>query len=254
MKPIACISTIALAIALSSPVSAETHVIAHRGYWDAPGASQNSIRSIVKADSIGCYGSEFDVWITADSVLVVNHDSTIHGVVIASSKADEVLAQKLPNGENLPTLEQYLDTAVPMSTRLIFELKEHSDRQQEHLAVMRCIEMIHAKGLDDRTEYITFSYPAMLDFIKYAPAGTPVYYLRGDKTPQELKDAGAAGPDYHFSVFQAHPEWIQECHDLGMKVNAWTVDDPAIMQWCIDHGVDFITTNAPEPLQQLLAK
>ncbi len=71
-------------------------------------------------------------------------------------------------------------------------------------------------------------------------------------TPQELKEAGEAGPDYHISVFQTHPEWIDQCHELGMRVNAWTVNDPDLMQWCIDRGIDFITTNAPETLQKLL--
>ena len=52
-------------------------VIAHRGIWTEPGSTQNSIRSLVKADSIGCYATEFDVWMTADSVMVVSHDGTV---------------------------------------------------------------------------------------------------------------------------------------------------------------------------------
>lgn len=254
MKPSTYISTALLAITASLFATAETSVIAHRGYWDTPGAAANSIRAIIKADSIGCYGSEFDVWMTADSVLVVNHDPDINSVAIASSPAAEVLAQRLPNGEYVPTLEQYLDAAIPLSTRLIFELKSHPDRNQEQQAALRSIRMIHEKGLDDRVEYIVFSKAAMLDFIEYAPKGTPVYYLNGDMTPQELKSAGAAGPDYHFKVLQAHPEWIGQCHELGLKVNVWTVNKPEVMQWCIDRGVDFITTNAPETLQHLLAK
>ena len=43
-------------------MQAQTKVIAHRGFWKTPGSSQNSISSLLKADSIGCYGSEFDVW------------------------------------------------------------------------------------------------------------------------------------------------------------------------------------------------
>lgn len=249
-KKIAAIAI--LALATSATAIAETQVIAHRGHWDQPGAAQNSIRAIVKADSIGCYGSEFDVWMTADSVLVVNHDPTFNNIHIATSDARTILSQKLSNGENIPALEQYLDTAAILSTRLIFELKSHPTRQQEQQAVLKSLSMIAEKGLSDRTEYIVFSKDAMLDFIKYAPAGTPVYYLNGDMTPQELKDAGAAGPDYHISVFQTHPEWIDQCHELGMKVNAWTVNDPDLMQWCIDRGIDFITTNAPETLQKLL--
>ena len=52
-------------------MQAQTKVIAHRGFWKTPGSSQNSISSLLKADSIGCYGSEFDVWIAKDNKLVV---------------------------------------------------------------------------------------------------------------------------------------------------------------------------------------
>ena len=51
-------------------MQAQTKVIAHRGFWKTPGSSQNSISSLLKADSIGCYGSEFDVWIAKDNKLV----------------------------------------------------------------------------------------------------------------------------------------------------------------------------------------
>ena len=51
-----------------------------------------------------------------------------------------------------------------------------------------------------------------------------------------------------------HAEWIGECHRLGMKVKIWTGNKQEDLQWCIDGGADFITTNEPELLQQLLAK
>ena len=34
----------------------------------------------------------------------------------------------------------------------------------------------------------------MKEFIRLAPAGTPVYYLNGELSPKELKELGAAGP------------------------------------------------------------
>ena len=37
-------------------MQAQTKAIAHRGFWKTPGSSQNSITSLLKADSIGCYG------------------------------------------------------------------------------------------------------------------------------------------------------------------------------------------------------
>ena len=86
----------------------KVEVIAHRGYWKTEGSAQNSLRALVKADSIACYGSEFDVWMTADGDLVVNHDAVVEGITIEAAKTADVLALKLKNGENMPTLEQYL--------------------------------------------------------------------------------------------------------------------------------------------------
>ena len=97
----------ALAIAASALTAsaAQPKVIAHRGYWDTPGSAQNSLRALAKADSVGCFASEFDVWMTSDGVLVVNHDADINGVHIETSPAKKVLAEKLSNGENVPTLD-----------------------------------------------------------------------------------------------------------------------------------------------------
>jgi glycerophosphoryl diester phosphodiesterase len=64
---------------------AQPKVIAHRGYWKTEGSAQNSIRSLLKADSIGVYGSEVDIWLSADGIPVVNHDAT---VVLNGKKVD----------------------------------------------------------------------------------------------------------------------------------------------------------------------
>lgn len=49
-------------------------VVAHRGAWKSDGLPQNSIASLKKAISLEVAGSEFDVQLTADGVLVLNHD------------------------------------------------------------------------------------------------------------------------------------------------------------------------------------
>lgn len=227
-------------------------VVAHRGYWQAPGSAQNSLRSLVKADSVGCFATEFDVWLTRDGVLVVNHDADINGVVIAEATAEEVLAQRLPNGETIPTLDAYLATAATLPIKLVCELKMHDSRAQERAAVNGIMELVKKHGLDDRTDYITFSCDAFRDFIAKAPDGAGVYYLEGNYVPAQIKHMGGAGIDYYIGVVKKHPEWIAECHDLGLLVNVWTVNKPEDMQWCIDNGVDLITTNDPELLQSML--
>lgn len=250
---IRCFLTVAVAaLSAMAACAAKPLVIAHRGYWDTPGSAQNSIRSLVKADSIGCHASEFDVWMTADGVLVVNHDPDINGVHIESSPAATVLAQKLANGENVPTLDAYLAQAAALPVRIVLELKTHDSRRQEKEAVKAILAMVKKYGLEDRTDYITFSRDGFKQLAKSAPKPAEVYYLSGDYTPAQIKDMKAAGIDYSLKVIKKRPEWIKECHDLGLKVNVWTVNDPDDMRFCIDHGVDFITTNDPEGLQRLL--
>lgn len=43
-------------------------VIAHRGYWDTPGASENSRASLLNALQLNIYGSEIDIWLTTDVI------------------------------------------------------------------------------------------------------------------------------------------------------------------------------------------
>lgn len=234
-------------------VVAETKTIAHRGFWRAEGSAQNSIASLEKADAEGCYGSEFDVWLTTDSKLVVNHDATFKGHVMEKSSFAEATAIKLDNGENLPSLEQYLKAGKKCKTKLILELKAHSTAEKENEAVDKIVAMVKKFGLQKKVEYISFSLNACRQFIKKAPKGTPVYYLNGELSPEQLKEEGFAGMDYHLSVIRdKHPEWTEEAHKLGLKVNCWTIDNAADMLWLIEHGVDFITTDEPAVLQKLL--
>lgn len=230
----------------------QTQVIAHRGFWKTNGSAQNSIPALQKADSIGCYGSEFDVWLAADNQLVVNHDPAYKGKRMEKSPSTALTTLKLDNGESLPTLAKYLQAAKPLHTRLILELKEHSTPERETKAIENIVALVKKYGLEDRMEYISFSLHATKEFIRLAPPGTPVFYLNGNLSPKELKEIGCAGPDYHYSVFRRHPEWIQQSHELGMKVNAWTVNKTSDMKWLIDRKIDFITTNEPVILKKLL--
>ena len=226
---------VALIISVASVQAQKSQVIAHRGYWKTAGSAQNSITALQKADSIHCYGSEFDVWLTKDNKLVINHDPVYKMKYMEYSKGDALTGLKLSNGENLPSLEQYLEAGKKCNTKLILELKALNSKKRETKAVQEILAL-----------------HAMKEFIRLAPAGTPVFYLNGELSPKELKDLGAAGLDYHMGVIKKHPEWIKEAHDLGLKVNVWTVDKAEDMKWLIDQKVDFITTNEPTVAQEIL--
>ncbi len=251
MRKVLLTSTLFLA---SLGALAQTQAIAHRGYWKTNGSAQNSIAALIKADSVGCYGSEFDVWLAADGQLVVNHDPSFQSHSMEKTTSTVLTTLKLDNGERLPTLAKYLQVAKPLKTRLILELKGHSTPERETKAIEEIIALVKKFGLEDRMEYITFSLHATKEFVRLAPAGTPVFNLDGKLTPRELKEMGCAGPDYHYSVFRKNPEWLKECRELELKTNAWTVNDPKDMQWLIENNIDFITTNEPVMLQEILSK
>ena len=234
---------------------AQPKVIAHRGYWTAPGSAQNSLTSFAKADSIGVYGSEIDVWLTADDRLIVNHDRVYKGTDIDIEKATarEIMQIVLPNGtENIPSLDAYLElVASKPDTRLILEMKSLSDLNREDLAAEKIVRALRRHGVLDRTDIIASSINACLAFKKLIP-DTKIYYLNGDLPPKSIKKLGLAGIDYSMGALRRHPEWVKQAHDLGLEVNVWTVDSEEDMRYFIDLGVDYITTDYPERLQALL--
>ena len=106
-----------------------------------------------------------------------------------------MLAQKLSNGESVPTLEQYLDSSLSLKPRLILELKPHADKKHDEDAIKAIVKMVKERGLEANMEYITFSKPGFINLIKYAPKGTPILYLAGELTPREIKATGGTGID-----------------------------------------------------------
>lgn len=230
-------------------------VIAHRGFHkDAP---ENSVASLAKAQELGIYGSEFDVWITTDGKLVVNHDKTFpnDSHVIENSTYDEIRNLKLSNGELLPTLDDFLEQAAKdAATKLVIEIKNHASDVNDQRAADAVVAAVKAKGLTDRADYIAFDY-ATCKRIAAALPGAMVQYLNGDKAPSVVAQDGISGIDYKYStVLSGRPEWVKEAHDNGLAVNTWTIDAQQEMLSCIAMGVDFITTNNPETLKELLAK
>lgn len=230
-------------------------VIAHRGAWKAQAFPQNSLASLREAVRLGCEGSEFDVWMTSDEVLVVNHDGDFEGLPIETSTYEQLLTKKLPNGEKIPTLKEYLAEGMKQTgTKLILEFKPSSlgiarSERVGELAVKTVQEMKAEKWVD----YITFSYEGGKKAIATDPEAN-VAYLTGDKSPAQLKSDGFFGFDYNIRVLRMKPEWIAEAQQLGLTVNAWTVNSPEDMTWLLDQNTDFITTDEPELLFELIQK
>lgn len=153
------LSTIMPAIGQTAGKGVQTKVISHRGYWKTEGSAQNSVTSFLKADSIGSYGSELDVWLTADSVLIANHDRVFKGLAMETSLSGDILATRLSNGEYVPSFEAILGAMRKTSaTRLILEIKNLKDKSKYPYEVGLVARLLEKYGVADRTEIIVFAH------------------------------------------------------------------------------------------------
>src|SRR5687768_8321995 len=222
-------------------------IIAHRGAWKNTGATENSIAALNHAVRLGCEGSEFDVHMSADSILVINHDPLIQGVSIAKTNSSELLKMRLANGETLPTLENYLKAGMEQNkTKLILEIKPSELGKESSIAltnkIVALVEKLHAQAWVD---YISFDYDVCREVMKLAPYAN-VAYLKGDKTPTELAADNFFGLDYNFKVLQKNADWVKDAKSKKLTINVWTVNEKSMLEDLLKQDVDFITTDEPE--------
>jgi len=249
-------SCVTMRVKPSSMHFAANNVIAHRGAFKKNSFPENSIASLREAIRLGCTGSEFDVRMSADEVLVVNHDPHHGGMDIENTTYAKLRTKLLSNGEEIPTLEAYLKEGIAAnkSTRLVLEIKPSpAGMERGQLLAQRVWEQVKKSKADPWVEYISFDY-AILTKLLSLDASLITHYLNGVKSPAELRAAGIKGLDYNYKVYQQHPQWIAEAKAQGLVLNVWTVNEPSQLTWCIEKGFNFITTNEPEFLLQLKAQ
>lgn len=238
------------AVLTTAFMNAQTQIIAHRGYFQTqPPTTENSVTALQNAQKLKIYGSEFDVRMSKDGVLVINHDEHHGKMEISETDFKELAKLKLSNGEKYPTLKDYLKAGKKdKALKLIVEIKPAKTEALENELVEKTIAMIKDMKLESQCEYISFSLNICKQIKKNAP-DFKVQYLRGELSPQQIKEEGLDGLDYHYSVFQKNPTWISEANALGLITNSWTVNDVEIYNELKKQGVKLVTTNIPDQLK-----
>ena len=180
----------AFLLLLLTAAEAQTRVVAHRGYWTVDGCVENTLASLQNAADAKVWGSEFDVWITADGKAVVHHDATVDGLRIETARYKDVKKKRLKNGKRLPTLEEYLKLGRRLKDlRLVLELKPHKERANEDRCVAEVLRLVGKYGVAKQTEYISFSMHICEELVRRVP-GVEVAYLGGNVSPEEAKKRG----------------------------------------------------------------
>ncbi|NCU04240.1 MAG: glycerophosphodiester phosphodiesterase [Chitinophagaceae bacterium] len=241
----------------AKPISfAGNPVVAHRGAFKLNKLPENSIAALKEAIRLKCTGSEFDVRMTADDSLIINHDPHFNKLEIEKVSYAELMAFKLSNGEPLPTLQQYLVAGMQSNTatRLVLEIKPSGiSKERGKRIAEKVVQLVKQLKADAMIVYISFDYDILLR-IRELDEKAILQYLEGNKAPAQVKADKIDGIDYHFSFFQKNPTWIAEAKQHKLALNAWTVNDSTTMSWLLKEGFDYITTNEPELLFRLLKK
>lgn len=231
-------------------------IIAHRGFWraDSSKPSTNSLASLRFAQEYHLWGSEFDVQITADSIPIVFHDDKVEDLTIATNTLSSLSSFRLPNGEEIPTLDKFLSIAAEdKELVLVLEFKSQTSDEKNYLLIEKSLELLSKYNLlsSDRVVFISFS-PIICKRLAQSLPGFKVQALFSNKSLEEVKEMGLNGIDYYYDILLSDPSIINKAHSLQLGVNTWTVNNLATMKTLISEGVDFITTDDPIALRSLM--
>ena len=213
-----------------------TLVIAHRG---ASGYEyENSRAAFRAAKARGADAIELDIHAAADGVLFVHHDEMVSGVHITRATAAQVRALRLPNGESVPTLEDALGV-IDSALQVFIEVKSLPREFDDRLfaAVEHGGARFAVHGFDHRiVRRLGEARPELARGVLLAS-----YPLR----PLEaLQDTGATVLWQEQSLIDA--ELVETLHGAGLRIYAWTVDDPEDMRRLLSLRVDGLCTNVPD--------
>lgn len=227
-------------------------VVAHRGGWKHSGASQNTLGSLQHAIDLGCQGSEFDVWLSKDHKIVLNHDADLQGRIVEKTTLTDLQKVKLNNDEVVPTLEQYINLIKTQNkTRIVLELKSNKGNKNILALADSCVQVVHRMNAQAWVDYITFDYRG-LKIVREMDPTAHVAFLEPSVDLDLQKLDGMSGIDYHFSSYDKIERLHERCLMLGLTMNAWTVNSEEWMKRFLDLDIDFITTDEPEMLLKMI--
>jgi len=237
-------------------------IVAHRG-WSAK-APENTLAALALAAGAGADGSEFDVRLSRDGVIVLMHDRTVDRTTDGRGKvADLTLAQlrKLDAGswkdsryagEPVPTLEEALKKLRGSGCMPVVEIKVEGISR-------RVVNAIKAAGMEKKSAVIAFSPTVVKEMRTLAPAvscawllGKTISGTASQRVDWIVREAGKCRTRLvNLNYDMLSPEIISALHDRGFTVWTWTVNDPVVMRALLQWGVDAITTDRVDVLREV---
>jgi len=244
---------------------------AHRGA--SAECPENTLVSFQRAMEIGVDSLELDVHLTRDRVFIVHHDDTalrMCGSPVKWSDIDLAEAQRLDAGWGFVAKDGSRPFAgkgihVPTFESILSEFPRvhiNVDLKGED-AVVAMIELVQRLKFEDRVTIASFHTATMVSMRRHGYGGE-TGLSQGEVASllampavlwRQLPFTGTAAqvPTKQGPVRFDRPTFIAKCHNLGLRVDFWTIDDPAEAKRLLDLGADGIITNDPAALKPLFS-
>jgi glycerophosphoryl diester phosphodiesterase len=216
-------------------------VIAHRGA--SVRERENTVRAFEVASELGADWVELDVRRTADGVIVVHHDAHYaDGRLLRSLTGEE-----LP--DDVPSLAEAFEACGDLGVNIeIKNLPEDPDFDNDHEVADAVAGMVRAYRSLDKVLVSSFNINDV-DRIRQIDPEIPTAWLFFEmaSVDQVIERAVAHGLDAvnPYVGFVDHA-FVEKANQAGLKVYAWTVDDPERIAELAEQGVDGIVTNVPD--------
>jgi glycerophosphoryl diester phosphodiesterase len=251
----------------------ERLLYAHRGA--AAEQPENTLRSFARALEVGAHALETDLHMTRDGHIVVSHDATGQRMAGVSARfRDVTLAQVkgwdagygfvepdghrpfVNKGYRVPTLEELLLElpGVPLNVDI---------KQPYPAMVVPLLSLLERTRSSDRVTVASFDTRTMLAVRRRAYAGATSMSMGEVISFLALPMSGwralwrrfgglaqaAQLPTHQGPVRLDTPERIRALREQGLRVDYWTIDEPAEAERLLRCGADGIMTNDPAAIR-----
>lgn len=200
------------------------------------------------ARALGADGVELDVRRTADGVAVVHHDPHVEGYGLVFAQPFAALRARQPH---VPTLAEALDVLDGLFVNIEMKcLPWDPDPDAAGDVARHVAEVIAQRSLHEQVVVSSFDLDAVT-----AVRGIDAAITAGWLTHQ-MPVATAAPIAAERGLAWLHPDRtavvddadqaVALAHELGLRLDVWTVNDPDDVRVLARAGVDAIITDVPD--------
>jgi glycerophosphoryl diester phosphodiesterase len=226
---------------------------AHRG--NSAYAPENTLTAFRQAVALGAPWIELDIHAAADGELIVMHDATVDrttngtGAIAAMTSAEikrldaSYTFKAQCAGEPVPFLGEAIQLVGSGPVSLNVEIK---GVELGGTTAQRIVRLLRDAPNGQRHLISSFDLDSLLAIRAACP--DMVLAMLGNGQPA-LEQALANGCGWVHSQHEGvTAELVDRAHDAGVKVMAWTMDDPARFGHFVRLGIDKLCTNRPGDL------